>query len=87
MDLRYELWARDVQEIVVVFHLFWTLFEHLDVATIIIFLQFVDLDLGTHTTIEYDNALLELFLEVGPQLVNIKIVLTDRLWFRIHGSF
>ena len=87
MYLGYKFLARNIQEIVVVLHLFWTLLELLNVPAIVLLLQLVDLDLRAHAAVEHDDALLKLLVEVRPQLVNVKIVLADHLRFRIHRSF
>lgn len=84
VDFGYKFLSSNVQEIIVILHLFWTFEEFFDVATIVLLLQLVDLDLSAHASVEDDNALLKDLVEVRPQLVNVEVVSFDRLWFRIH---
>ena len=77
MDLRDQVRLGDVQQVVVILDKFFEALELL--APIVILLQTVRLNLSAHSTVKNDDALCEDFSQVGPHLLDLKVVRCDIL--------
>jgi hypothetical protein len=84
MNLCYDIFLGDVQQIVVILHLFGALQEFLDIASVVFFDQLVGLELGSHSSIKHNNSLIKDFLHVRPECVDVKIILCKRFWIFVH---